>query len=202
MICLDGIELRLPREEEYPFLVRLRNRERRWFFDQGELTNEDAAAWLSTRHDDDRLLCIVSEDVVVGTIGWVRVRAAEKVYELGRVIANYPAACTTGRDRAQVHKAMRIAFYLCIDHLFSEQCGADSIYGRTRSENGLIRKLLNAFEPRETIWPFSPLDGTFETWVLNAADWRGVRDGVSKRLGVDGTCGGAGHAPVWNNGVS
>lgn len=182
-LSLDGVRLRLPSEDEYAFLVELRNRERRWFGDQSELDQAAAAAWLAERDDEDRLLCIESNGLVVGTIGWARVQAPGRIYELGRVIGDYRSARRGTCDPVWLRKAIRIAIYLVVNHLFQVQ-HASVVYARNKPENEAVKKLMRGFEGRIGVWPFSSSNQDLESWYIEAGDWPEIGARVLKRINM------------------
>lgn len=174
--------LRPPHEEDYPLLVALRNRERHWFGDEGELRLDAAAAWFASRHDDDRLLCIESDGKVVGTIGWTRVDAPGRIYEVGRLIADYRSAREDGQSRMRLHRAVRIAIVLAMDYLV-EDLRADTAYFRRKPGNSLPGRLYELFGLYRTEWPFQPSDQDLECWTGNRADWAANRSRVLALIG-------------------
>lgn len=180
-LSLAGVLLRPPREDEYGFMIELRNRERRWFGDESELDHAVAAAWLATRDDEDQLLCIESGAMVVGTIGWTRVQAPGLIYELGRTIGDYRSARRGACDPVQLRKAIRIAIYLVLNHLFQAR-HASVVYARNKPENEVVKKLMLGFEGRASTWPFSSSSQGLETWRIEAGDWPVIGARVLKRI--------------------
>lgn len=170
MLCFDGVHLRPPREDEFAYLVELRNRERRWFVDQSELRFEDGAAWLATRHDDDRLNCIISNDTIIGTVGWVRVSVPGSCFEVGRLIGDYKAARKHRRDQVKLYRDLRVGCCLAFDHLF-DKLHAEIVYVRNRPENTYIRNLIHEFSMMACAWPISPSTQQLECWRIVAAEW-------------------------------
>lgn len=181
MLSLQGIDLRPPTEDEFALLTTLRNRNRRWFADQRELEHGSASAWLATRHDDDRVLCVVTAGMIVGTVGWSRVPTSGRIYELGRTIGDYRAAREAGCDAGRLHRAARLAVYQALDHLFGT-LHADAVYVRIRPGNGLVRKVVEDFEGRSGVWPFPDSDGNLDSWQTSPADWYANRDRILARI--------------------
>ena len=162
-------------------LTDLRNRNRRWFGDRHELEPSAASAWLARRHDEDQLLCIVSEGVILGTVGWARIPVNGRVYEMGRTIGDYRATRRISRDAKQLPDAVRIAVYLVLDYLFVTS-RADAVYVRIRPENGLVRKVVETFEGHFGLWPFPGPNPDLESWHLTHADWLANRDRTLARI--------------------
>ena len=180
MLSLNGVHLRPPREDEFAFLVELRNRERRWFADQSKLEHDHAAAWIAARHDDDRLNCIISNEAIIGTIGWVRVPTPGVIYELGRLIGGYQTARKHGLDNRQLYKDLRVGCCLAIDYLFGK-LQAEIVYVRIRPENTRVRNMIREFGLLACTWPFSPSAQELECWRTVAAEWAIARNNVLKQ---------------------
>ncbi len=181
MLSLQGVELRPPAPDEFTLLTELRNRNRRWFGNPHALEPDSAAAWLATRHDEDRLLCIVTGGLIVGTIGWVRLPVPGRIYEMGRTIGDYRAAREAGCDAGQLRNAVRLAMHQALGHLF-DACCADAVYARIRPENGLVRKVVGVFGCRTGPWPFPDPDPHLESWHLTRADWFTSRGRILSRI--------------------
>lgn len=180
----NGVTLRVPREADYPLLVELRNRERRWFVDRREIHGKAAAEWFAARDVDDLLLCIETGGVVVGTVGWSRVPAPGRIFEFGRTIADYRGASENGVARAQVHRAIRLAMFMVADCLAYDMA-ADMVYIRIRPHNGYPRKLLQLLGLRRQTWPYESSGPELECWGGNPSDWAVNRERVLALIGED-----------------
>jgi hypothetical protein len=182
VLSLSDVVLRPPTADELPLLVSLRNRERRWFAHQTELPLEQAGTWIATRHEYDRLHCIVYEDTIVGTIGWTKLPGDRIFYEVGRLISDYRVTHDRGL-RVLLRDKVRIGAYLAMDHLFFN-LKAEIVYARIRPENGLIRSMMREFGLQRCAWPFpdpSLHSATLECWGINTAAWSAIRDEIRCR---------------------
>ena len=186
VLSLDGVSIRRPRRDEFALLIELRNRERQWFGDQGELDPAAAEAWLALRHEDDQLLCIESGGMVVGTIGWVRVPVPGRIYEIGRVIGDYRALRRNATGLNRMRTAVQSAILLASDHLFGT-LRAEAVYARNRPANGLVRRSIIGFEGKRGAWPFPTPDQGMECWHVDAVDWAEVRAKVLARIDAEAT---------------
>lgn len=182
-ISAHDVELRTPQREEFPALVRLRNRERRWFGDRSELSLDAGSAWIAARDLEDSLNCILYGNVFIGTIGWTRVPECASCYEIGRIIADYSAARGAGMDANVIRAKLRVGSWLALDFLFTT-LHASSIYARIRPENGLIRNMIHEFGLEPALWPApdAPEAPALECWAIDAPRWRQVRDEVLARV--------------------
>jgi hypothetical protein len=178
-ISAYDVELRTPQPEELPALVRLRNRERRWFGDRSELPVEEGSTWIASRDQEDSLNCIVHAGIVIGTIGWTKVPERAACYEIGRLIADYSAARSAGMDANVIRAKLRVGSWLALDFLFTA-LNASAIYARIRPENGLIRNMIHEFGLEPALWPApdAPEAPALECWAIDALRWRQLRNKI------------------------
>lgn len=174
-LAIGGLRLRPPKPREFGYLTTLRNRERHWFGDQRQLEAGSAAAWLAARNENDQLLCIESEGLVVGTIGWVKVSSEDRTYEIGRIIFDRGVVRSHQRGQHLLRNVTRLAAILAFDHLFS-RLRADAVYARNRSGNSSVRKLIQDFGLEAVTWPYTPSEQPMECWRIDAAAWGRVRE--------------------------